>query len=266
MLITVSSPKKGLGQTVTAINIAARLTNYTKGKILLIDINKYSKDVGNYLSSTLANKGLDSIISLADNGLLNKDNFVGCVKEITPQIDVLISNECFELSEKTIEKIMDLSGKIYDAVVVDTIAGNSTITKKFIECSEVLVLVLSQQVNVVNMASDNKFYQDYRDKVIAVVNMYRDKVRFGMHEIKNNLKIGIVSKDIFQINYDEALINECNDRSILNYTLNDKKEQMLTIRQIENIIDCAIDKTDANNLKRSSEKKQSIFKKFLSKG
>ena len=64
MLISVTAPRKGMGQTLTSINIAAALTQILKEKVLLIDINKYCSDVENYLSNKVITKSLDDFICL----------------------------------------------------------------------------------------------------------------------------------------------------------------------------------------------------------
>jgi cellulose biosynthesis protein BcsQ len=80
MLITVTAPKKGLGQTTTAINIAAMIAKYFKidnkeEKVILLDINKYCKDIEYYLSDTSATRGLDDFYSLYKSKYLVKNLF-----------------------------------------------------------------------------------------------------------------------------------------------------------------------------------------------
>ena len=69
MIITVTAPKKGLGQTTTTINLAATILKMTSeikidSKILIIDINKYCRDIEYYLSNTVVTRGLDDFFSL----------------------------------------------------------------------------------------------------------------------------------------------------------------------------------------------------------
>lgn len=220
MVISVTAPKKGMGQTQSAINLSAMLTKIIKGKVLLGDINKFSKDIEYYFSDTHALKGLDSLISLVEAGLLREDNFDTCVKSINPELDILIANECFELNSYIIDKIISFSEKIYDAIVFDTISGNSLLTHRFFERSDVIVVVLNQYKNVVDMAMGNHMYKEFADKIVYVLNRYRDNINLKTSDVREILKSKGYEGEVFTISYDASMINECNDHSVLNFILN----------------------------------------------
>lgn len=220
MVISVTAPKKGMGQTQSAINLSAMLTKLIKGKVLLGDINKFSKDIEYYFSDTHALKGLDSLISLIEAGLLREDNFDTCVKSINSELDILIANECFELSNDSIDKLISFSEKLYDAVVIDTISGSSTLTRRFFERSHVIMVVLNQYKNVVDLAVGNQLYKEFSDKVVYVINRYRDNINLKASDIKGMLKSKGFEGEVFTISYDVSMINECNDHSVLNFILN----------------------------------------------
>jgi cellulose biosynthesis protein BcsQ len=220
MVISITAPKKGMGQTQNAINLSAMLTRLIKGKVLLGDINKFSKDIEYYFSDTHALKGLDSLISLIEAGLLREDNFDSCVKSITPELDILIANECFELSSNIIDKIISFSEKKYDVVVFDTISGNNVLTQRFFEKSDVIVVVLNQYKNVVNMAIGNHMYKEFADKIIFVLNKFRDDINLKYSDVREILRSKGFEGEVFTISYDVSMINECNDHSVLNFILN----------------------------------------------
>lgn len=266
MLICVTAPKKGTGQTVTAINIAARMTQYIHGNVLLIDTNKFSKDIEQYLSDNEVTKGMDCLISLSQSGLLTEESFKTCTKCITPQIDILISNECFELTERHIETVLYRAKENYEVIIVDTIAGNGETTKIFLDKSDIIFTLINQQKNVCNLANENKLYKSLKNKIVVIVNMYRDGLNNKIHDIKNSLKIGIHNTDIFQMDYDENMINECNDSSILNYVLNTRQTKGEAHEQLDEIILHAMKKTGQKNLMKKEEKKQNLFSKLFGKG
>jgi len=220
MVISITAPKKGMGQTQNAINLSAMLTRLINGKVLLGDINKFSKDIEYYFSDTHALKGLDSLISLIEAGLLREDNFDSCVKSITPELDILIANECFELSSDTIDKIISFTEKLYDVTVIDTISGNNALTRHFFEKSDVIVVVLNQYKNVVNMAIGNQFYKEFADKIIFVLNRFRDDINLKYSDVRDILRSKGYEGEVFTISYDVSMINECNDHSVLNFILN----------------------------------------------
>lgn len=52
MIIAVIAPRHGLGQTVTAINLSAMLSEQMQEKVLIVDTNRYCRDMDYYLSRT----------------------------------------------------------------------------------------------------------------------------------------------------------------------------------------------------------------------
>jgi cellulose biosynthesis protein BcsQ len=220
MVISVTAPKKGMGQTQSAINLSAMLTKLINGKVLLGDINKFSKDIEYYFSDTHALKGLDSLISLIEAGLLREDNFDTCVKSINSELDILIANECFELNNDIIDTLICFSEKLYEAVVFDTISGISPLTRRFFERSDVIVVVLNQYKNIVDLAIGNQLYKEFSHKVVYALNRYRDSINIKTSDVREILKSNGLDGEVFTISYDVSMINECNDRSVLNFILN----------------------------------------------
>ncbi|MDP4182245.1 MAG: hypothetical protein Q8942_14295 [Bacillota bacterium] len=240
MMISVTAPKKGMGQTQCAINLSGMLTRLINGKVLLGDINKFCQDIEYYFSDTHALKGLDSLISLIGAGLLREDNFDTCIKSINSELDILIANECFELNKGIIESLIDFSVKLYDAVVFDTISGNNPITREFFEKSDVIVVVLNQYKNVVDMAASNKLYKEYANKVIYLLNRFQDKISFNAADVRGILHSAGLMSEIFTLDYDISMINECNDHSVLNYILNKNSKSGSVHEQLMNLAELLI--------------------------
>lgn len=262
MLISVTAPKKGMGQTQCAINIAATATRKIKGKVLLGDINKYSKDIEYYFSDSHGIKGLDDIISLVNTGLLSKDNFISSVKSINSQLDIMISNECFELQEENVNKITDVANSMYELMIFDTIAGTNKVSKIFFEISDVVVVIINQYKNVIDMILKSNIYKEYKHKLVFIVNKNQSGLNLKIADIKNELWRCDIKSEVFPVNYDVGMINECNDHSVLNYVLNDSSKGKETLSQISIITDYLF-KTYGKNI----QVKDSITKQgFLSLG
>ena len=96
-------------------------------KILIIDINKYCRDIEYYLSNTVVTRGLDDFFSLWQSELLTDDSFNTCVKKINDNISIIGSNEYFEISEEAIAELFRMADRMYDFVIVDSI-GTSNIS------------------------------------------------------------------------------------------------------------------------------------------
>ncbi|HBY20257.1 MAG TPA: hypothetical protein DEG71_04500, partial [Clostridiales bacterium] len=160
MFISITAPKKGMGQTLCAINLIALLTKYIKGNAILADINKYSNDIEYYFSDTPITKSMDNVVSLIQAELLTKNSFATCVKEVNKNMDILVSNECFEINQDIVQKLVGQINKSYDIGVVDTISGNSQVTKEFLNKSDVIVVVLNQYKNVLDILLENNIYEE----------------------------------------------------------------------------------------------------------
>ena len=126
MIITVTAPKKGLGQTTTTINIAAELLKVSQelkinSQILIIDINKYCKDIEYYLSNTVATRGLDDFFSLYQSDLLTPESFSTCLKKINDNMSIIGSNEFFEITDDAMEALLKMADRYFDFIVIDSI-------------------------------------------------------------------------------------------------------------------------------------------------
>ena len=147
MIITVTAPKKGLGQTTTTINLAAGLVKLTSelkidSKILIIDINKYCKDIEYYLSNTVVSRGLDDFFSLYQSELLTDDSFKTCIKKINDNISIIGSNEYFEISDEAITELFKMADRMYDFVIIDSIGTSniSGIQKTIFDLSDKIIV------------------------------------------------------------------------------------------------------------------------------
>lgn len=242
MIISVTAPKKGMGQTQCAINLTALLSEYIQGKVILADINKYSKDIGYYFSDTQVTKGLDNVISLIESGLVSKESFKTCTKEINKKIDILISNECFEFKEDMVQPLVECMKGSYDAVVIDTISGGNIVTRQLLEYSDVIVVVINQYKNVLDMMVKENVYREYMDKTVLIVNRYTHSIGYGMAEIRGLLGQAGLDCEVFNLSYDVEMINESNDHAVLNYMLNYNSRFKETRKQMEVLVRHIIDK------------------------
>ncbi|MCR4437259.1 MAG: hypothetical protein QHH06_15560 [Clostridiales bacterium] len=87
MIIAVIAPRHGLGQTVTAINLSAMLSEQAREKVLIVDTNRYCRDMDYYLSRTNITKGMDELCSLSASGLLTHESFKTCINKADDKSD-----------------------------------------------------------------------------------------------------------------------------------------------------------------------------------
>ncbi|MCD5410712.1 MAG: hypothetical protein LRZ93_03535 [Clostridiales bacterium] len=238
MFIAVTSPKKGLGQTVSSINLAANITGITQKNCLLVDFNHKYRDVARYLSASPVNKGIDDFKNLYNLGLKNESNlFKKCTKRVHEKIDIMTANICLQIDRNDIERLVDISKREYSFIIADTTAGEGEMTKEVLERADVIVTILSQDINVVNLSTpDNRPSELFR-KNIYIVNKYikeinRQKVGICFEKIQRLLKEkGVKSENIFKLDFDVSLLNECNNSTLLNYAFCSSEE---TVNGLQN--------------------------------
>lgn len=270
MLISVTAPRKGMGQTLTSINIAAAITQILKEKVMLIDLNRSCSDVENYLSDTKITKGLDDFISLYNSNLLNRDSFNACVKT-TQRIDIMSSNECLDFDSKTLMELLDYTKNIYKTVILDTISGKNPISHKFFEQSDYIVVVLNQSRHILDMICKSDLYKPYKGKLIFIINRFMDKYeekkfQFGLNQIISQLKVSGYGNSVFPLAFDMDVINECNDNAILNRILNNNSEEGKYSKQLTHIVNCLLKDLDNSTSITVNKRKNSILNFFTSKG
>ncbi len=271
-MITITAPKKGLGQTVTAINIAINIGNILKDKVLLIDINQYCYSIEDYLSNTKWTRGLDEFKNniLTGIGLDTLDSESWC-KGVTPRLNIMASNHYFHLDKGDIEQLQYYSKKVYPVTLIDTIAGKNDLTDLFIDESKVILVILNQDRSLIRLIKDKNLYGDQRDKVIFVVNRYLDqydnvKVKYDIKELTLDLvQLGYSSNQIINLPFDAKLLNECNDGSLLNYGMIEENGKSLYHHQVELLAIEILKKCDMLSVETNCHKeikKKTIFNFF----
>jgi len=195
-------------------------------KVLLIDSNQYCCGVVDYLSNSSWTRGLDEFKINVDGGFnLSEADHHKWSKTITTRLDIMASNRYLQFSKDDIEKLQQYIEKIYSVTLVDTIAGENTLTDIFLQQSKVVLVILTQDQNQMRLIRDKGLYINEKDKVIFVINQYREnlegtKIKYGFKEIKEGLKeLGFIKNPVYSIPYDVALLNECNDSTLLNFCL-----------------------------------------------
>ncbi|MCX8130725.1 MAG: hypothetical protein N3I35_11575 [Clostridia bacterium] len=241
MIITLTAPKKGLGQTITAINLAA-LSELTLGeKVMLIDINKYCRDIEYFLSNTEITKGLDEFICLYNTGMLNSETFNTCVKNVKGGLHIMASNDCLELNGDVVESLVRYTSDLYKTTIIDSISGNNNNSDLFFKHSDVVIVILNQSKNVINMAANNIVYRKYTSKIVFVLNknmtVYANKkIQYTLQDVEADLKENGFNCPVFPLEYSAEVLNEYNDHSVLNLIQNDSTGVDTYRKQIDAII------------------------------
>lgn len=270
MLISVTSPRHGMGQTLTSINFAAALTQRLGNNVLLIDMNKQYSDVENYLSDTKITKGLDDFICLHNSNILNKDSFRACIKTIH-KVDIMSSNECLELENKMTKVLLEYSKISYETIIIDTICGKNPISNSLFEQSDIVVVVLNQSKHILDMICKTDLYQPYKGKLLFIVNKFMDKYEdkknnLGVSQIASQLKGADLGQLVFPLAFEMDIINDCNDNAILNRVLNNNLNLGKYSKQLGNITNYLLYRNDNSKILTEKKKKGNFLNLLRIKG
>lgn len=260
--MAVTSPKKGLGQTVMAINLAMMFAKLTGKKCLLIDFNQKFRDVAKYLSESKVNKGIDDFKNMYSIGVENEsDIFKKCTKQVSEKIDIMTSNICMQIDERDVKNIVEHSSKEYSFVIADTIASDGEITKNILAKAEVVITVLSQDTNVLELATNGNEMCRYNSKNIFIVNKYVEeingsKISLDFKKIKMLLQQkGIMNESVFKLDFDGDLINECNNKTLLNYIFNSCEDTTINCGENGKIVEHILGKYANHSFVNESKQK-----------
>ncbi len=234
MIISVISPRRGLGQTTTTINIAATISKLQRKHSVIIDTDTCFSDVEYYLSSTYVTKGLDDFCSLYRSNLISNADFSNFSSKIHEYINIMSANKCYVLSKEEIRELCSLARKHYSSVLIDT----TTATKKdFIELSDWIVVLLNQSVSTIQRFMEfNQQLIPLKDRIVFVVNFYNESsIKYRVLEIKKNLEaFGFLNK-VFILPFEPLLLNDANENSMLNFTVNNNINKSEYLERIADI-------------------------------
>ena len=241
MIITLISPRRGMGQTVTSINLSALISSITGNKTLLIDMNDKNGDISAYLSDSSITKGIDDFVNMYITGVLTKDKLKMCVKKVTSNLDIMASNTCYNIDEMLISSLIDNYSLCYPNIIIDLNLSDNSLEEKLKERSDVIIAVLNQtKTAVLSMAENIQMYVPFMDKLLVVINRtlpgcYARKTSYSISCIKKDIESLGFGKHIYELEYNFNLFNECNRNHTLNFIMEGLEKQYLYVRQLKAI-------------------------------
>jgi pilus assembly protein CpaE len=197
-IIQVYSPKGGTGCTTLATNLAIALQTPST-KTVLVDGNLQYGDIAVFVNEV----GYHSILDLTPR-----------VDDLDPEIistvtvnhrrsglDVIIAPNRPELADKVtgeeFYKVLQYLRRIYDYVVVDTPTALNDITLSVLDATDLIVLVLTQDIAAVKntrlFLSIIDGLHINRQRILVVMNRFDRKIAINPEKIGENLKQEIVN-------------------------------------------------------------------------
>lgn len=191
-VITVFSPKGGVGCTVLATHISIALADLTKSRVALVDFDLQFGDVGVHLNLH-SNHGIHELMRSLDDldGAILDSVMVQHPSGIRVLLPPPTLNQVDEVETEGLVAVVKALRKHYDYVVVDMWHSIEDATLALMDISSVLLVVTTPEVPA--LRSTRRFLDyvrerpDRRAKVQLVVNRYPSKSAVDIKEIERSL-------------------------------------------------------------------------------
>jgi len=193
-IVTVYSPKGGVGCTTLAVNLALTLNNGDT-RVALVDGNFQFGDVAVFINE----QGKNTILDLAPRAEELDPEIVEevMVKHATSGLHILAAPPKPEYAEKVssiqFSSVLAYLSQIYSYVVVDTSSLLNDVTLAVIDVSDVIVLVSTQDIPAIKNC---RLFLDVlqtlgveRDRILFIMNRYDKRItNITPERVADNLK------------------------------------------------------------------------------
>lgn len=191
-VITFISTKGGVGKTFFATNTAIGLASNKSYKVVLLDTDFQSGDVGIMLGLK-PDHTLDELLPVIDR--LDQDMFKWFLAKHKNGLNVLLTPSKPERTEtppKMIEKILDVANTIFDFIIIDTPSNFGPETLNVVNESDCIMLVTTLDVpsikNTKVVLQTLKLLNYGEDKIKILLNRSDSKVSLQTNDVAKNLE------------------------------------------------------------------------------
>ena len=261
MFISVISSGYNRGQSLTAISLATQSALLLKSPSLLIDAHagEYAH-CRNYLTDAVILKSIDDFLNCFQMGHLEEDMLM-CVSRIDDKhLHFMENSKLHKMTDKDFQNLYKVCSTFYKSTIVDVNMSDEIFSSYALDYSDAIILVVDQnRKSILDMPYD---LGKYSEKLHLVVNKFNADVRYKQDHIKTDLKAkGIEVKTQSLISYDANVLNDCNDRSVMNIMLNGKNKEWDYVKDVVNTCKTIFDIAGIAYESLESEKsRRSIFR------
>ncbi len=196
-IITVYSPKGGIGSTTIAVNLAVALAEEGQNTLLLDGSFQFG-DVAVMLNIRPSTTIIDLIDRMDE---LEQDLVSSVTVRHESGLNVLMAPPRPEMadlvSEASVKKLLDHMRGYYDYIIIDTSSSLNDVALSMLDASDRIFLVTQQSLPALKNAS--RFFDlaetlaYSRDKVVLLVNRTSERRGISVEDIANTLKRPVIA-------------------------------------------------------------------------
>ncbi len=195
-VLTVFSPKGGVGKSVIATSLATQIARRCGRRVLLVDLDLQFGDVAIMMGVEPEKTIYDLVMT---TGELDPEKLAGYVIPHASGVDVVpapVRPEDAELvAEDRVGRLLDVAKETYDAIVVDTPAHFQATTLATLDRTDRLLLVASLDIptvkNVKLTLQTLNLLHYPKDRINLVVNRNMSKADLDRKDVEKALELKI---------------------------------------------------------------------------
>lgn len=197
-IVSVYSPKGGVGKTTIATNLAVTL-HREETPVVIVDGNLQFGDVAVFMNERSKNSIVD-LTPLADQLDPEVVDEVA-IHHKSSGVDIVSApphpEDADKVSGPALVKVLQYLKRLYTYVIVDTATGLSDITLDTLEASDLVVLVTAQDIpSIINsrmMLSLLRALNINQERIILTMNRYEKQISISPDKVSKNLNHKIVA-------------------------------------------------------------------------
>jgi pilus assembly protein CpaE len=240
-VVTLFSPKGGVGVTTLAINLATHIHTSTKKSTLLVDLDLNAGDASTFFNIKPAYTISDVTTNMSR---LDKSFLKGVITRHDSGVHILAEpqrvEEAAAILGEDIRKVMGLLRTMFEYIIIDTEAAVDERTISALEMSDYILLVFVMSLpGIKNMQRYLRYLEGKgfgSDRVKLVVNRYVKKGDIRLEDAEKALNHNIFWS--IPNDFDSAMaclnkgipLNMCSPRSKVNSSIKDLAEAMIKLK------------------------------------